>query len=242
MGLDEAGRGSLIGSMVIAGVVIRECDMQKLIEIGVRDSKKLSRSKRERIFQELLSIARLVIVRVVSPYEIDRSNLNKLEIETFRNIIETACISLGECPHKIYTDAVEPEKKTEEILKRIRGVKEVHVEAEAEEKHLIVAAASIIAKVLRDWHLDSIRRTLGDIGSGYPSDIRTLKWLEENKELARELGGYLIRRKWSTYKKQIQEITPTLDKYMLHEKIKNNKNKEENTQPEDRTPKNHLPS
>ncbi|MEM0260384.1 MAG: hypothetical protein QXJ51_03385, partial [Sulfolobales archaeon] len=69
-----------------------------------------------------------------------------------------------------------------------------------------------------------------------------LKWLEENKELARELGGYLIRRKWSTYKKQIQEITPTLDKYMLHEKIKNNKNKEENTQPEDKTPKNHLPS
>lgn len=218
MGVDEAGRGPLIGPMVIAGVVIEKSKRDLLIGAGVRDSKKLDESRREEILPEILRLSKAVIVRNIMPYEIDRENINDLEVRIVSSIIKTSCRVLNKCPEKIYVDAIGEISESVERIKRLSGVREIYMEVDAEEKHPVVAAASIVAKVLREWYVEKIKRVLGDFGSGYPSDPKTIKWLEENRELARRYRGVFIREKWSTYKRYVEEKSvKRLDEYFKRE-------------------------
>lgn len=214
LGIDEAGRGSLMGPMIIAGVLIRDDVEEKLSEIGVRDSKLLSRSSRENLLSQIMDLSENVEIQVASPDEIDEFNLNDLEIRRIEIIIRDMCKILGRCPDEIYIDAVGDIDRNAARLRRRIGVESIYMETSAETKHVVVAAASIVAKVLRDLYIDSLRRVLGEFGSGYPSDPRTINWLESNKELIEIYGGLFIRRKWETAKRFLKSKSiSTLDKF-----------------------------
>jgi len=84
-GIDEAGRGPVIGPMVLAGVVLEEKEIERLENIGVKDSKLLSLQQRERMFEQIKEIVKDYKIKIVSPEQIDSAlnskalNLNKLE-------------------------------------------------------------------------------------------------------------------------------------------------------------------
>ncbi|MCI4436683.1 MAG: ribonuclease HII, partial [Ignisphaera sp.] len=64
-------------------------------------------------------------------------------------------------------------------------------------KYIAVSAASIVAKVLRDWHIDQLKKVYGDIGSGYPSDKKTVEWLQNYYKEFGELPS-VVRKSWKT--------------------------------------------
>ena len=201
-GVDEAGRGAVLGPLVIAGVSAREKDLPKLKRIGVRDSKELKPEQREKLAKKIEKIAKDIFVLKVGPCKIDGYkkegvNLNKVEALKMCTVID--CLNAN----KTYVDG--PELNVEKF-KRILGKMlkfgtELTVENYADKKYPIVSAASIIAKVERDRDMGELRKKYGVEGTGYPSDERTISWmkayLKENKKFP-EKG--LVRHSWITTK------------------------------------------
>lgn len=197
LGIDEAGRGPVIGPLVIAGFLIDEEDIKILEDIGVKDSKLLSREKREEIFEKLIKYSHTyyIIDPKTIDYYVERKSLNLLEIKYFIKIIDNLN------PDKVYLDSPSHNtKKIKEIIERKINKKNIEliVENKADRNYLVVGAASIIAKVIRDKEIDKIKDKLGiDFGSGYPSDKRTIYAIKEHYE---ELKDYM-RETWNTIKK-----------------------------------------
>jgi len=202
LGIDEAGRGPVLGPMVIAGVEIEKEKEEMLKSIGVKDSKQLSKRKREELKEEIEKIAKNCFVEIIYPWKIDhllkKINLNYVEMQAMARIINSSICDL------VYLDLPSTSKRFLEELKNIisrRGVKIIG-EHKADEKFPVVSAASIVAKVIRDKEMDEIKRKYadyGDIGSGYPADERTASFLtryfDENGELPIE-----ARKSWATSK------------------------------------------
>lgn len=213
MGVDEAGRGPVIGPLVLAGVVAGPEALEIMTRVGVRDSKTLSQRRREELLDTILEVSEIVVVRIVQPQEIDRENLNKIELRHIALMIKIVCDALSRCPERVYIDAVGDPLRGSRILRKTTGIESIVMETGAEERHVVVAAASIVAKVLREWYIERLRSVLGDFGSGYPSDPRTIEWLRENRDLIETLWRPYIRTKWGTLKRiQRQE---GLEKYFV---------------------------
>ncbi len=190
-----------------AGVSIRKKDLPKLRKLGVRDSKELSPSRRERLAERIEKVAKDVVVLKVGPCRIDEYskqgvNLNKLEALKMGLIIQ--CLD----PHIAYVDG--PEVNTEKfgrfLNKLVNTEAKLIVENFADQKYPIVSAASIIAKVERDKEMEELRKKYGVEGTGYPSDERTINWMREylkkNKKFP-EKG--LVRHSWITTKELLGE-------------------------------------
>uniref|UniRef100_A0A7J3SMZ6 Ribonuclease n=1 Tax=Fervidicoccus fontis TaxID=683846 RepID=A0A7J3SMZ6_9CREN len=190
MGMDEAGRGSLIGPMIVAGVILNESSEQALREAGVTDSKKLKRSAREKLFEKIESMADWYGTVAVMPEEIDRENLNKLTMEAFRKL---ACMALsdGFIPNMVIADAVGRDNRTINACIQLK----IFMEKKADSKYTVVGAASIIAKVTRDREIEKIREQYGLVGSGYTGDRHTINWLMKNSNA---LPPSVIRHKWKS--------------------------------------------
>ena len=209
-GVDEAGRGPVIGPMVIAGVC---ADEKKLMKIGVKDSKKLSPSRREKLAQEIRKIADKIVIRKVEPEEIDETRnvmtINKMEEKLFADIIrELHC-------KKVYVDAadVDEERFARNILSYLNKEVKIISRHKADDIYPEVSAASIIAKVERDKIIEEISKEIGEFGSGYPSDPRTREFI---KEYCRKYGKLPphTRKSWDTVKKIIAEMKQkSLDGY-----------------------------
>jgi len=198
LGIDEAGRGPIVGPMVIAGFMCNEQDIPILKDIGVRDSKDLSRKERERIFEEVISKFKDYYYITISPQIIDyyvyKRKLNYLEIENMVKIISKLN------PDKVYIDSPSRNiKRIKELIEKSLNNKiEIIVDIKADKKYEVVSAASIIAKVIRDREIDNIKeKTKIDFGSGYPADEKTINAIKENYEL---LENY-IRKSWSTLRR-----------------------------------------
>jgi len=149
-GIDEAGKGCVIGPLVVAGIA---CDCDLLSELGVKDSKKLQQKKREEIAEKLYEIG---VIRVV---KIDAEKLDELMGHKTINEILKDCyaeIIRHLKPELAYVDSpdVRPDRLSKE-LEEMTGVKVV-AEHKADEKYLIVAAASIIAKVEREREVERL--------------------------------------------------------------------------------------
>jgi ribonuclease HII len=195
LAIDEAGRGPVIGPMVICGYLIEEDKIQELKTLGVKDSKLLSPEKREALSPLIRRVALDFITLKIPAGEIDSSdNLNSLEIEKFQHIINTLN------PDKVVIDS--PEVNTKEFAKKVMAKvknKRIVMVAEnyADKKYPEVGAASIIAKTERDREIRKLHQEHGYFGSGYPSDeitIRFLKdWIKRNKEFPN-----FVRKSWST--------------------------------------------
>ena len=165
IGVDEAGRGPVIGPLVVCAFA--SVSTSQLAEFGVKDSKDLSKKKRDELFDILSEMPHNVIV--CSPERIDNSeNLNSLETELFAEALlpmPTGSVMLDACD----VDADRFAKRVSTLAKR-----ECNAEHKADENHLEVGAASIIAKVTRDRIIEELSNEIGiDLGSGYPSDPKT---------------------------------------------------------------------
>jgi len=198
LGIDEAGRGPVIGPLVIAGVIVEEDKMDYLREIGVKDSKELSKQKREEIFNELMKLDIKVKYYIIPPaiidYYVEKKKLNLLEFKYFCKIIEELK------PDKVFIDSFtrDTNKLREAIYNKLSYKPEVIVEIKADKKYPIVSAASIIAKVIRDNEIEKIKRETGiDFGSGYPSDKKTIDALKNNYEVIKDY----VRKSWFTIKR-----------------------------------------
>ncbi|WP_296801573.1 ribonuclease HII [uncultured Methanobrevibacter sp.] len=199
LGIDEAGRGSVLGPMVIAGVIIPE-KMEKVLErMGVKDSKRLVPNRRTILSRKLKKMFDYEIV-VISALEIDKMradgiNLNDIEKNAMRDLI----IRLN--PEKAIVDAVDVKaERFQNYLCESTGVN-VIAEHKADDKYIEVSAASIIAKAERDAQIAEINKEYiktGGIGSGYPSDPTTKKFL--NNYTYDEMPEF-VRKSWATVSK-----------------------------------------
>ena len=199
LGIDEAGRGSVLGPMVIAGVIIPE-KMEKVLErMGVKDSKRLTPNRRTILSRKLKKMFEYEIV-VISALEIDKMradgiNLNDIEKNAMRDLI----IRLN--PEKAIVDAVDVKaERFQNYLCESTGVN-VIAEHKADDKYIEVSAASIIAKAERDAQIAEINKEYiktGGIGSGYPSDPTTKKFL--NNYTYDEMPKF-VRKSWATVSK-----------------------------------------
>ena len=209
-GLDEAGRGPVIGPMIVAGV----CgDREKLLLIGVKDSKKLTPSRREKLAEEIRKVADKIVVRRVEPEEIDEirntMTINEMEAEIFSEVIRVL-----DCK-KVYVDAadVDEERFATTILSHLDTDVKIISRHKADAIYPEVSAASIIAKVERDRIIREISKEIGEFGSGYPSDPRTRTFIKEYYRKHGNLPPY-TRKSWDTVKKIIAELKQTnLDGY-----------------------------
>ncbi len=198
LGIDEAGRGPLIGPMVVAGVLMDESKEKLLRDYGVRDSKKLTREVRERLFNVILENAEAIAVAKAAPEEIDSANLNELTYDKVIQIVE-AMSPLS--PSVVTVDKVGNEER---VIKRILELGFTpNVVHKADEKFIECSAASIVAKVVRDRIVESLRKEYGDFGSGYPSDPKTIRWVMEMYKRG-EPPPPILRRSW----KILQRIAP----------------------------------
>lgn len=198
LGIDEAGRGPVIGPLVMAGVKIEQKNEKKLIAIGVKDSKLLTPSQRDNLYNKILKIIEKYEIIIIPPKEIDNAlnsdstNLNWLEADNSIKIINElkANISILDCPSnniKKYKDYIKNKLKTKTKL---------IAEHKADMLYPVVSAASILAKVTRDREIDKIKKKIQlDIGSGYPSDPITQAFLEKNYKKYPEI----FRKTWASY-------------------------------------------
>jgi len=198
LGIDEAGRGPVIGPLVMCGYLVKEGKIGELRELGVKDSKQLTPEKRESLVPRLKKMAEDFVVLSISPQEIDKlrteTNLNKIEIEHMQQMIDLLC------PGKAVIDAPEANTKRfrEKVLCRLKHTRfELVAENFADKKYPEVGAASIIAKVHRDAEISKLHHKYGFFGSGYTSDERTIaflkNWLQDNKDFPD-----IVRKSWIT--------------------------------------------
>ena len=212
-GVDDAGRGCVIGPLVVAGVLMPEDKLKLLEQIGVRDSKELTPKRRERLAEEIRKIAEKIKVVKVPPSEVDRivfrgvkyRRLNWLEAKVMARVISELK------PEIVYVDAsdVLEERFKEQILEEIPAGIEVVSEHDADAKYPIVSAASIIAKTERDKEIQKLRMKYGNFGSGYPSDPKTREFL---LKCLKERGKYpdCVRKSWKTLRRLAEGRQETL--------------------------------
>lgn len=179
LGIDEAGRGPVIGPMVVAGVLMVEDASAMLRKLGVKDSKQLTPVARQRLAKEIRRRATAIKVIVISPEQLDARNLNTLTADAAVQLIKTLK------PDAAFIDAP---VSGSAIVKYEQGIKaasqqptlQVSAQNKADVRVPIVSAASIIAKVERDKLMARVNRKyrlLGLVGSGYPADPATKQFL-----------------------------------------------------------------
>ena len=176
-GVDEAGRGSIIGPLVVAGVCVQESKIPQFKEIGVKDSKALSPKSRASLFRKIMKLSDSVCIRKLDPVEVDNSvsfrDLNRLEAKAMASIIN----KIG--ADEVYVDScdVNPKRYSGYIGQHLECSANVHAMHHADAINIVVSAASIIAKVTRDEEIKRLRSKYHNIGSGYPSDQRTMRFI-----------------------------------------------------------------
>ncbi|MBZ9571185.1 ribonuclease HII [Methanobrevibacter sp. TMH8] len=197
LGIDEAGRGPVIGPLIVAGVVIPDEKVQILERMGIKDSKRLTPTRRKVLSRKLRNMFEYETVEITAR-DIDNLrakdvNLNEIEKIAMLQIIDKLD---ADC---IIVDSVDVKpKRLEEEIKSISGNDNVISEHKADDKYMQVAAASIIAKYERDSIIEQLKkeyREIGEIGSGYPSDPKTKKFLEN---FSYNEMPEIVRKSWKT--------------------------------------------
>lgn len=158
-GVDEAGRGPLVGSVVAGAVVL---DPNRPID-GLKDSKKLTAARREFLFEQIIERSKAWGVGEASPTEIDSMNILQATMLAMRRAIEDLAERLGGWPDKALIDG--------------NRCPELPIPAEAiikgDAKEPAISAASILAKVTRDRQMMLLHERHPEYGfsqhMGYPT-------------------------------------------------------------------------
>lgn len=222
LGIDDAGRGPVLGPMILAGVLVDSKDEEKkLKEIGVKDSKLLYPSTRKKISKTIIENYKYEI-QSTSAKEIDTSlargtNLNQLEAIKVAKIINKLTEN-EEIPTKngeaekirviIDCPSVNKESWQDFLVTNLTtdAISKINIlcSHKADLKYPIVGAASIIAKEQREDEIKELKKDLNiNFGSGYPSDPKTKEFLLNNHD--NEKYSDIIRKSWQTYKKIVKQ-------------------------------------
>ena len=199
-GIDEAGRGALIGPMVIAGIVVDSKYEKNLKAIGVRDSKELTPKRRSELAPKIEELCKSVIVLRVPACKIDSYRAKKINLDVIEAMKMAEIIDVAGA-NKVFVDSLG--SKPENFKKRIQehmttNNTEMIVENYSDETYPVVSAASIIAKVERDKVIDDIKRKVNfDFGVGYSHDERTISFVKKLLEEKKPLPPY-VRQSWVT--------------------------------------------
>lgn len=176
-GVDEAGKGPVVGPLVVAAVAVNNA--KDIANLGIKDSKQLTKRKRKELanlIKEKFNFA----VEIIEPKIVDeyrrRNKLNELNREAFERLISKLD------PNVAYVDAADVNENRfgSQIKASLTNKKDTDVISmhKADAKIEVVAAASIIAKETRENEIEKLKEKIGDFGSGYPSDERTIKFLK----------------------------------------------------------------
>jgi ribonuclease HII len=193
----------------VAGICVSKKSISEMIKKGIKDSKLLTPKKRQILFGHVVSIAESICICRINIAEIDfhvfKNNLNTLEAEAMAITISNMKSD------KTYVDScdVNPSRYQRTIssfLKR-NSTKLISMH-HADKLNVVVSGASIIAKVIRDSEITKIRVKYGDIGSGYPSDKRTIEFVREWFRQKNEIPPF-ARKSW----KPAQMIVSGTDRY-----------------------------
>ena len=200
-GVDDAGRGCVIGPLVIAGILVEERNISSLKSLGVKDSKQLSSRKRLLLVPKIEDVVLKSSYAYILPDEIDNAvlkgkkfqRLNFLEAKAMAKVIDQLN------PDIAYVDAcdVSADRYGCQVEDLLRTKSKVVSEHKADINHPVVSAASILAKVRRDSAIESLKLAYGDFGSGYPHDTKLRLFLAKCFE---DNGCFpeVVRKSWKT--------------------------------------------
>ncbi len=215
LGIDDAGRGPVIGPMILAGCLLTKEAEKELEKLGVKDSKQLTPKRREFLAGEIKKRATAYEIQKVFPDEIDSSQekgtkLNELEAMKIAKIINK--LNNQKQDIKVIVDCPSVSiVKWEAFLKQhIKNLSTLIISCEhkADAKHISVSAASILAKSMREKEMNKIKQEYGEeVGSGYTSDPLTQKFIKKYAEKYANKG--IFRKCWETYKNALHEKAQT---------------------------------
>ncbi len=172
--MDEAGRGPVLGPMVVCAIAVESDTL--LTKLGVKDSKKLTPRKREELEPKIRKLATVELIEVpAAEIDLRDCSLNELEAEVFARLIDRFS------PEVAYVDAADTseEQFAKMIKAKLKCKPRIVSEHKADDTYPVVSAASIVAKVARDARIKEIEREIGEpIGSGYMTDPITTNFLE----------------------------------------------------------------
>ncbi|XP_014276147.1 ribonuclease H2 subunit A [Halyomorpha halys] len=222
LGIDEAGRGPVLGPMVYGVCYCPKSKEDDLKETGCADSKTLTEEKRENIFEKICKHSEYIgwEVEVISPavistsmYRRQKISLNEISHNSAIGLLKRA-LDAGVLVTEVFVDTVGPAEKYEAKLKNIFPELSITVAKKADSTYPIVGGASICAKVARDralktWTFSEIE-TSENWGSGYPTDPVTKKFLMSSMD---PIFGFpkLVRFSWSTAEKILEEHAIQVD-------------------------------
>lgn len=209
-GTDEAGKGPVLGSMFAAAVGVPD---PSVLPSGIDDSKNLAPARREELAAELreddrvaVGVAEIPVARIDDP----GTDMNTLTVEAHAEAL-TAIAADGMAGLADAGDTSE-QRFARRVADRVPAEVDLTAKHGADEEHPVVGAASIVAKVARDAHVEALAEeyaetygeAFGDLGSGYPSDPTTREFLETFVAEHGELPD-CARRSWSTCEKVLAE-------------------------------------
>ena len=200
-GIDEAGRGPVIGPMAVAGVALDRKAQLRLKKLGVRDSKTLSSKRREELYGEIQLLSSRIATLMIQPDQIDEvvtkgrkyRKLNYLEAIYFARVAD----QLGASEVIVDASDSSPKRFRDNILEHMGRKCKVVAAHKADRDYTVVSAASVVAKVERDRAIERLKRRLGDFGSGYPSDPVTKAFILEKLKTGESLPD-VVRKSWRT--------------------------------------------
>ncbi len=213
-GIDDATKCPCIGSIFLAGVVADQKTISAWRKLGVTDSKCLSRKKRERLAHIIKETAQAYSIQEIEPQMIDNKtlNLNEWEMSIFLRIVDSLQEKIS--IHFLYVDNWEVNpilfwQRLHQMLSRDLAslinksinkekIQRVQIipEHQADEKYVIVGAASILAKTSSDFQYDEYKKLYEDFGSGSPGDPATRRFVWQH----RHNPPPIVRTSWNTYK------------------------------------------
>jgi ribonuclease HII len=212
LGIDDAGRGPVVGPMILAGCLLTPEAEKELKKLGVKDSKELSPGKREFLVEKIKERIEAFEIVLSTPEEIDKClttgiNLNELEANKTAEIINK--INKGYKKIKVIVDcpSVSIEKWKDLLKTKIDNLSnlEISCEHKADRNHVSVSAASILAKSTREKEMDKLKEKYGkEIGSGYTSDPSTIMFIEKHALKYKDAG--IFRKTWETWQKASDKI------------------------------------
>lgn len=206
LGIDDAGRGPVIGPMVLAGCLIDEKVEKEFKKLGVRDSKQLTQKRREFLEKIIKEKSESFEIVLAYPEEIDGKNhngidLNMLEAIKSAEIINKINKGLGKIKVIIDCPSVSINKWRDFLKTKVENLSNLEIvcEHKADKNYIAVSAASILAKSMREAEMDKLKEKYGkEIGSGYCSDPLTKRFLDNYFKKYQQDG--IFRQTWSTWK------------------------------------------
>lgn len=211
LGIDDAGRGPVIGPMILSGCILREEDEAELKKLGVKDSKELTPKRREFLANIIREKAVAYEVMAITASQIDEllnsgTNLNEVESNGMAQVINRLTKGKGEITVIIDCPATTIQKWLDKLRGKVEDSSKLTFicEHKADQLHVSVSAASILAKSRREEEMAKLNAEYNnEMGSGYPSDPTTKRFLEKYALRYEQKG--IFRTTWKTWQNAVKE-------------------------------------